>query len=270
MTRTWADISKRMLFVYGMLVGFIFLFLPMDRTSKLQGLYTDVFRVPLGIGHELAVAARTTTTRQDPSAQEIERLLTENRLLENKYANIESQLQTAQQRIAELTGIRTTKPEWSAMKFLPAGVVADPAAGQNELIIARGKDDGVARGQYVMAEYSIIGTISAVFANTARVRLITDRNSSLQVQVADSEIRGMMVGRDDGTAVITNVRNSQSIKVGSTVLAQIPVPGIPPIVAAKVAVCKRSVKQPLVWDVTVKPACDIVNLKSVIVIMPQK
>jgi cell shape-determining protein MreC len=270
MTRTWADISKRMLFVYCMLVGFIFLFLPTDLTGKLQGFYMDVFHVPLGIGHKLTVAARTTTRSQDPLAQENERLREENRLLENKYANIESQLQTAQQRIDELTSIRTTRPEWSRMSFLPAGVVTDPATGQNELIIARGQEDGVAKGQYVMAESSIIGTISVVFANTARVRLITDPKCSIPVQLGGSDVRRIMVGRGDGTAGITPVSKKESVKVDSTVLAQIPtVPGVS-IVAAKVTKCEPSRKEPLVWDVSVKPACDVVNLKSVIVIVPRK
>ncbi len=268
MTRTLANISKRMLFVYCMLAGFIFLlFLPMGMTGNLQLLYWNIFRGPLSLCRETTVNVRTAATTQDPLTQENERLRVENRLLANKYANIESQLQTTQQRIDELAGLRT-RSEWSGMGFLTAGVVTDPATGQNELIIARGRDDGVARGQYVMGELSIIGMVTDVAANTARVRLITDPKCSIPVQIADTDVRGIMVGRGDGTAGIARVRNRQSVKVDSLVLAQIPA-GVP-IVTAKVTECKRSVKEPLVGDVSVKPACDIVNLKSVIVIVPRK
>jgi cell shape-determining protein MreC len=268
MTRTLADISKRMLFVYCMLAGFILLFLPPKITGRLQLLYADVFHIPLSLGRAWTVKA--TTTSLDPQQQEIERLREENRLAENKYSNIESQLEAAQKRIAELAGLREVKPEWSGMGFLPAGVVTDPATGQNELIIACGQEDGVAVDQYVMAEYSIIGKISAVAAKTARVRLITDPKCSIPIQLAGADVRGIMVGKGDGTAGISRVRNKESVKANSTVLAQLPaVPGIS-IVTAKVTDCKRSVKEPLVWDVSVKPACDIASLRSVFVIQPRK
>jgi rod shape-determining protein MreC len=271
MARTWSNISKRMLFVYLMLIGLIFCFLlPPWMTGNLQLMYASLFRVPLAFGRTVTLGVRTAATAQDPLARENERLRTANQLLENRCANLKAELQTARSRIDELAGLRTN-PEWSGLAFLQAGVMTDPAPGQSELLIARGREDGVAVDQYVMAELSIIGTISAVSAKTARVRLITDPGSSLPVRIEGGSVRGIMEGRGGGTAGITKVPVTEPVKVGSTVRAS-RIPGAPglSIIAAKVTGCKRAAKEPLVWDISVRPVCDIINLNSVIVIVPRK
>jgi rod shape-determining protein MreC len=268
MARTWADISKRMLFAYFMLGGFIVLFLPTSWTGKLQLHYTDVFRVPLGLG---PLARDVVRRSEDPLVQANKRLHETNQVLQNRCDNLEAQLEAAQKKIDRLAGVRTNS-KLDAVGFLPADVVIDPTLGQNELIIGRGQDDGVKRGQYVVADLCVIGTISEVVANTSRVRLITDTRSKIPVQIGGTNVRGIMAGRGDGAAEITKVPSSQSssIKTDSVVLASnIPeAPGVS-IKAAVVTGCKPA-KKPVVVDVSVRPACDVVNLTSVFVIVPRK
>jgi cell shape-determining protein MreC len=258
-----------MLFAYLMLGGVIFLFLPMGLTGNLQLIYAGIFRTPLKVGRDATRLAQTVTTTQDPQTQECERLREENRLLKNGYANIVMRLKSAQDKIDELAGLRT-HPEWSGMPLLPAGVITNPAGGQTELVIDCGQIDGVAVGHYVMADNSIIGKISAVSSQTARVRLITDPLSKIPVQVAAGKLSGIMVGRRDGTAGITQIPVSQPVEVNDVVFAlrNPAAPGIP-IITARVTGRTRA-KEPLLWDISVRPVCDVVNLKSVIVIVPRK
>ena len=269
MTRTWAKISKRMLFVYLTLGGLIFLFMPTRLTGHLQLIYANLFRVPLAGGRSLTLAARTSATTEAPQAQDYERLLAAYRILENKNANIEAQLDAAREKIDVLSRLRNN-PEWEHMGFMQAGIITDPEQGQGELLIDRGQQDGVAKDQYVLADFSIIGTVAAVVGQTARVRLITDRASKIPVQIAGSKVRGIMAGRGDGTAGITQITTRQSVQVDNVVYA-LNVPGSPEvsIITAKVTACKRA-KDPLVWDISVRPVCDIANLKSVVVIVPRK
>jgi cell shape-determining protein MreC len=270
MTRTWVNLSKRMSFAYLMLGGLILLFLPTGLTGKLQLDYAHLFHVPLTVGRAATLEMQTVATEQDPQSQECKRLRAANRLLENKYANLAAELQTAHERIDELAGLRT-HPEWSGMGFVQADVVTDPAVGKDELLIGCGQQDGVAKGQYVMAELSIIGKISDVTANAARVRLITNRNCRIPVQTSDGKVHGIMVGRGNGTAGIPQIPMRQPVEVNDVVFAlENPVAPAVPIVTAKVASSKSASKEPLVRDTSVRPVCDVVNLKRVIVIVPRK
>ncbi len=274
MTRTHIDISKRMLFVYCMLGGLIFLFLPPRITGELQLHYANLFRVPLSFGR--GITQSVTYKSRDPLAQEIESHRADNLAWENKYANLEAQLEEARKRIDELAGLRKN-PQWSGLRFLPADVMTDPTLGQNDLLIACGQEDEVAKDQYVMADYSIIGQISQVTANTARVRLITALGAKIPVQIAGVDTPGIMMGRGDGTAGINlstktaKSKASPSINKDSVVRA-ISIPGAPgiSIVTAKVTECRPARKDPFAWDISVKPACDLSNLKSVFVIVPRK
>jgi cell shape-determining protein MreC len=40
-----------------------------------------------------------------------------------------------------------------------------------------------------------------------------------------------------------------------------------PMIIGEVAECKRDEKEPMLWDITVKPRCDIKNIKDVAIII---
>ena len=270
MTRTLVKLSRGVLFTGGMLTGLIFLFLvPKDLTGRLQLAYAQTFRWPLTAGRGLTLAARTAPQVTNGSGADYETLLEAHQRLENTVANLQSRLEEANRRIEQLAKLRMNSA-WENMAFLPAGVITAADQAASELIINRGQNSGVAVGQYVMSlsEQCIVGTVSQVSPRGAKVRLITDPDSRLPVGVGGRSVRGLLVGRGENVARVGQVPDGHGIRPGDAVYAE-KAPGLldVPVVVGKVAQCRRDPDNPVVWEVTVRPACDVIGLTEVAVIV---
>jgi len=278
MTGKWVKTSKRMTFTYCVLGGLIFLFSPASVTGRLQLTYARLFSWPLSVGRQVTVASRTApvseTGRTIDTHRQLQDKLAElqvqHRKLRNHLANREAQLDEAQRKIDELARLRSV-PEWNRMSFQQAGVISLTGQGQSELMVDRGQDDGLAVGQYVLGDLSMIGVVSAVSAQTARIKLITDPTSRIPVRVEQLDARGVMEGRGSGTAEISQVPARQQARPGDRVYA-LNTPGFPgvPIVAAEVVDSRRDPDNPMLWSIRVRTVCDIANLTSVAVIISEK
>ena len=78
----------------------------------------------------------------------------------------------------------------------------------------------------------------------------------------------VMQGTGKGDAKVKLVPTKFKINTGDIVYAQ-KKPGFlsTPVILGTVAQCESSKENPLLWDITVKPACDIENLTDVTVII---
>jgi len=258
-----------MLFAYFMLGGGIFLFTPPSVTGKLQLVYAQMFQGLLGTGRTVAVIGRLAPLAANtPEATDYTRLKTMQRRLRNHVANLQARLEEAQGKIDRLAGLRAV-PEWNRMSFLPAGIINDPGPTQTVLLINRGQEDGVVAGQCVLGDFSVIGVVSDVSAQTARVKLLTDPSLSMAVRVAG--VRRLMQGCGSGEAVIPRVNAKNQPKAGDPVyVAETPgFPGVA-IIAAEVVESTRDPDSALLLEVKVQPVCDITSLKEVHVVMPGK
>jgi len=267
--------SKRIVFLYCMLGGLIFLFLPPTVTGKIQLAYARVFRVPLAAGRGVTIVSTTPPPNEAISPQEHRRLLTFQRQQANLIANLQAQLDEARTKIDELAQLRSVS-EWNRMSFQPAGIISDPKQAQSGLLINRGRTDELAVGQFVLGDLSVIGTVSDVSEKTAKVKLITDPTSRIGVRVEGLDGQVIMQGDDEpGVAVIPQVKTKPGaeigVKPGAKVYA-VRTPGFPgvSIVAAEVVEVKRDPENPVVWKITVRPVCDIANLRDVAVALPDQ
>lgn len=265
MKQTPSRLSKRMLFMYCMLGGLIFLFCPPSVTGKLQMAYARVFSWPLRMGRNLTLMSHTPVPVEDVNGRDYTQLRTEHRRLKNDIANLNAQLQAARDEIDRLAGLRTV-PQWKNMRFMPATVVTGNR--QNELIISLGQKEGVIEGCYVMSfdDHSIIGRVSTVSPHNAKVKLITDPTSKVPVEIGPKRVQGLMQGHKIGL-----VRATHAIEKGDPVMIR-RAPGFldVPVVTAEVVESKPAREDPLLLDITVAPACDIANLIDVAVVMPRK
>ncbi len=285
MTSKWVKTSKRMLLLYCTLGGLIFLFSPPSLTGKIQLAYARAFGGVLTTGRQLTLASRTAqptelrTVGDFPQAiaaqrrlqEQVAKLQAQNRKLQNHLANKEAQLEEAYRKIDALAGVRTI-PEWGRMRFQPAGIITLTGPNQSELLIDRGQEDGLQVGQYIIGELSMIGVVSDVSAQTARVRLITDSKSTIPVRLAELKAGGLMQGTGDGTCEIVNVDTKRKVPQEGLEVYAVKTPGYPsiPIVAAEVVSAENDLDTPLLWRITVKPVCDIANLTSVAVIISER
>lgn len=265
-----------MLFTWGMLAGLIFLFaVPQETAGRLQLTYARVFRWPLAAGRGITLAARPTTQPRDIDPKDYADLVADHRQLQNRLANLQAELQETRRRNELLARLRE-KPEWESMEFCLARVItaADPA--QNELIINRGTEHGVAVGQFVMSlseqgrvdeSVSVIGTVSSVEARTSKIRLITDKNSRIIVGIAAGNHRGFMEGQGNRTGRISLISTEHRIAKGDPVYAQKQAGLDVPVITARVAGHQVDRNNPLFWNITVEPVCDIAALSDVAVVL---
>lgn len=256
-----------MLFAYFMLGGGIFLFTPARVTSKLQLAYARVFSGPLETGRMVTLASRPAPSAEALGAADYTKLVAMVQRQRNHVANLEAQLDAARRQIAELSRLNAV-PEWDRMRLLQAGIINDPGHVQNSLLINYGQDDGVAVGQFVLGDRSVIGVVSDVSARTARVKLITDPKSQIAVRIGGSEARGVMEGRGPDTAVVSRLMTDRQPQAGDPVFA-LKTPGFPnvPIITAEVIESRRDPESPSLWEASVRPVCDITDLLNVVVVM---
>ena len=139
-------------------------------------------------------------------------------------------------------------------------------ASTEGLIINRGQNDGLQKGQFVLGDNSIIGTISDVSPRTAKVELITETTSNIAVEIGG--LKAVIRGDGKNSAKVQLVSIKHKIKIGDNVYA-CKKPGLldAPMIIGTVSQCKTADENPLLWDITVKPACDIQKLNEVAVII---
>ncbi|HUW20847.1 MAG TPA: rod shape-determining protein MreC [Sedimentisphaerales bacterium] len=271
-------VSRRILFTWLMLAGFIFLFAPDKWTNKLQLVFACIFHRPLSVGRSFSLSMQM----QGPVAQVVSR--SQYSMLQNHLANTIEWLNQERQKVEKLSGLRD-RPVWKGANFVLADVITTSiGASHGRLIINRGQTDGLAKDQFVLGDYSIIGTVSDVDARTAQVTLITDPTSKVAVKTAKSiqsntsrsrpsdELQDaplmIMQGSGNNSAKIELLPAKYKVEVGDVVYAQ-KKPGFLeiPMITARVTWCKRDDENPLLWDITAEPACDIEKLKDVTVII---
>lgn len=256
-----------MLFTWFMLTGLILLFAPQNLTNDLQFAFARIFRWPLTIGKNISLYARTKQPAPDENFDEKSRL-------ENHIDNLWEQLRRQQEKIIELTGLRNRFPELEYAGFIMADVI-QPFIDEkrSELTINRGQNDGLKKGLFVLGDNSIIGKISNVSPTNAKVTLFTDPASRIAVRIGNLNVDRLMQGRGKDEATIRLLPTKYKISVGDKVLARKD-PGFLDVsmIIGVVASCKRDDRNPSMWDITVKPVCDIERLNSITVIImnPQK
>jgi rod shape-determining protein MreC len=157
---------------------------------------------------------------------EIDRLRTENDRLRSELAG-------AEQRVAELTEAARENAslrqllgisEALDMELLPVRVISrDPSNLSWEVGIDAGTDDGLEVGMPVVGNAdgagALAGTVVAVTADTARVRLIVDTRSVVIAVDQETRALGEIHGQPGGQLVMINVPVTETLEVGGTIVS---------------------------------------------------
>lgn len=262
MAKKQSRICERTLFTWLILAGFVVLFAPQSLTNKLQFAFIRICNKPLSICRSFTLAADKRQSSANVVAQG------KYLKLRNHLANNMQWLRQERQNVEKLSGLRN-RAVWEGVDFVLADVItAFTDISRNEFIINRGRNDGLAQGQFVLNDLSIIGIISDIDSRTARVQLLTDPISRITVKIGELDLQGIMQGNGNGSARIELLPINRKIKIGDIVYAR-KKPGFldTPMIAGIVVRCKTDNENPLFWDITVEPACDIQRLKTVTVII---
>jgi cell shape-determining protein MreC len=249
-----------MLFTWFTLAGFIFLFAPQKLTDNFQYAFLRVFNWPLSIGENISLSVRTRQPLGD--ADVVPRR--EYNKLQNYRANLEGQLRKEHEKVEILSGLRNRFPLEAGDLQLASVFPGSFDKLHGELSIDKGEDDKVAKGQFILSDNSIIGTIGDVSARGAKVKLFTNPTSSIAVEVANT--KHLMRGSGDNLARIPMVKHK--VEIDSEVMANRMVGFLnAPMIIGKVLRYERNAKSPMLWDIVVEPVCDFEQLNDVAVIV---
>lgn len=254
--------SERILFTCLILAGLLFLFAPESLANRFQFAFARIFSRHLSLNRDL-----TLSLSDQQSAANI---VNSNKYIElrNYLANNMQLLRQERQKVEKLAGLRD-KFAWKGVGFVLADVITTIIENSRcELIINRGTDDGLSQGQFVLGNHSVIATISDLDSHTARARLLTDPKTKIAVKIAQLNVNALLQGSGNNTAQIRLLPAKHKIKVGDIVYAR-KKPGFleTSIIAGTVEQCKNDGENPLLWDITVRPACDVEKLNNVTVLV---
>jgi len=249
-----------------MLAGTILLLIPHTMTSRLQFAVLNLLRRPIQSGRMIGLWAQTTASTGGAVPQnEYQKAVEQNQQFRNHIANIEVLLQQEQQKVIQLTRWRQLIP-WDRTAFVAADAVP---ITPHQLFINRGSAEGLAKGQFVLSDEAIIGTITELGTHTAKVELVTSPASRLPVSLRPSNIQGILRGVGDGLMKI-QVKPPCAAGVGEKVYIQ-KIAGLEaPVVVGYVMEGGVGVddQDPMLWGIKVQPSFNPDRVGTVLVIVP--
>ncbi len=266
-TKREGSLSKRMLFTWCMLASIIFYVTPQDSSDKLQLAFAHIFHVPLNATRNLSLSSTTQKNLKDNVSKK------DYEILENQINILNQQLKQMADNFQLLTDLNSYVGQNIDYIY---GYVVPAAANINlsELTINCAGVKGIEKGQLVMARnLTIIGTISNIAPEmkNAKVKLITDPESNIAVRIEGLGQRLWMQGNGDNTARISNVSRDIEILPGQKVYALKRAGATDwDRYLGTVLKCKPDDKNPLLLDITVKPAWNVEELNEVAIIIEKQ
>lgn len=204
------------------------------------------------------------------SSKDEEELKKENLLLQGQI----TKLQLIQQDNKALHDqFQTTTP--SSQEILPVSIIGMPGflpgvTIPDMLVVAIGSHDGVRRGQGVVYQNILLGTIETINQHFSTVRLITSSSVSFTAKTAQTGALGILKGDGNGQMELDNVVLSDTLKTGDMVVTAADVDekgnGLPPglIIGKITSVDKKPTN--LFQKAYISTLVDVTKLTTVFVI----
>jgi rod shape-determining protein MreC len=191
--------------------------------------------------------------------------------LESEVSELQAQVIQLQQQVGE-TDILAALVDFSLARsentYKAAAVIGrDPSPFLHYVIINAGSNDGVLRGMPVVTDQGLVGRIDAVIADAARVQLVTDPASKVNVRLQNAETEASLIGSVTGDVTLELIPQDITIEQGDLVLTSGLGGSYPPDLIIGQVVNVRSRDFDLFQQATVQPVVDFNRLQIVLVII---
>jgi rod shape-determining protein MreC len=203
--------------------------------------------------------------------RDVASLRARNAELEAEVAELQAQVIQLQQRVGEteilaaLVDFSRANPENT---YKAAAVIGrDPSPFLHYVIINRGSNDGILRGMPVVTNQGLVGRVDAVIADAARVQLITDPSSNVNVRLQNAETDASLVGSVTGDLALELIPQETTVEAGDLVLTSGLGGGYPPDLIVGQVINIRTRDFDLFQQATVQPVVDFNRLQIVLVIV---
>jgi rod shape-determining protein MreC len=239
----------------------------------LGGYLTSISRVALNpfVAIQTWISTRFQAIQdfiQSPS--DVNRLRQDNTRLEAEVARLQAQVIDLQQQAREvqmlstLLGFVRANPQNEYVSAAVIGVDTSPFL--RYVIINRGSDDGLRRGMPVVTHQGLVGRIASVLPNAARVQLITDSSSRINVQLQKSGAEASLNGSLTGDISLQSIPQYAEVIVGDVIITSGLGGDYPSdLIVGQVSGVRRRPSD-LFQTASVQPVVDFAALKVVLVI----
>jgi rod shape-determining protein MreC len=190
--------------------------------------------------------------------------------LEAEVARLQAQVVQLQSSVSEadalaaLVNFSRSSPENS---YSAASVIGrDPSPFLRYIIIDKGSSNGLLRGMPVVTDQGLVGRVDAVISSAARVQLITDASSAVNIRLEKAKKEAILTGTVSGDLTLDLVPQDVALEVGDLVLTSGLGGGFPPdlIIGQVLNVRKRDAD--LFQQAIIQPVVDFTKLKIVLII----
>jgi rod shape-determining protein MreC len=190
--------------------------------------------------------------------------------LEAEVSRLQAQVVQLQNSVADadalaaLVNFSRSNPENS---YSAASVIGrDPSPFLRYIIIDKGSNNGLRRGMPVVTEQGLVGRVDAVISSAARIQLITDTSSAVNIRLEKAKKEAILSGTVAGDLALDLVPQDVKLEPGDLVLTSGLGGGYPPdlIIGQVLSVRKRDAD--LFQQAVIQPVVDFAKLKIVLII----
>ncbi len=202
--------------------------------------------------------------------RDIASLSQQNAELQQQVSQLESQVVELQQQLSQaevlyaLLDFARARPE---NQYIASAVIGkDPSPFLHYIIIDHGSDDGLKHGMPVVTEQGLVGIVDAVTARAARVQLIDDPTSVVNVYLQSSQVQAQISGSVTSEINLEMVPQNANVPVGELVLTSSLGGEFPPNIVIGKVTSIRKLETDLFQTAIVQPMVDLTNISAVLVI----
>ncbi len=193
-----------------------------------------------------------------------------NAQLQSEVSRLQAQVVQLQNSVSEadalaaLVNFSRSNPENS---YSAASVIGrDPSPFLRYIIIDKGSNQGLRRGMPVVTDQGLVGRVDAVINSAARVQLITDIGSAVNVRLDKAKKEAILIGTVSGDLALDLVTQDVTIAAGDLVLTSGLSGGYPADLIVGQVLNTRKRDSDLFQQAVIQPVVDFTKLKIVLII----
>lgn len=197
-------------------------------------------------------------------------VIQENERLENEVSGLQTQVIQLQEQLREaevlysLLDFARARPQ---DEYIAAAVIGrDPSPFLHYVIIDHGSDDGVRHGMPVVTQQGLVGRVDAVTASAARIQLITDPGSAVNIRIQNKNVDAQITGSISGDIALEMVPQNISIEPGEILLTSGLGGNYPADLLVGQILEVKKTENELYQTASVQPAVDLATLRAVLII----
>ena len=204
------------------------------------------------------------------SPSDVAAIRTENQRLQNENSMLRTQLIQLQQQqqdnevLYSLLKVARTRPDSNYVAAMVIGRDTNPF--MRYILIDQGSDAGLRHGMPVITAQGLAGRVDAVTANAARVQLITDPGSAVNVRLPDTQTDGMLSGSVTGDVNLDMIPPEVDLKPGALILTSGLGGSYPSNILVGQVASVRKQATSLYQSASVQPVVDFASLRAVLVV----